>query len=433
MRMGTLEESRFRRLAREGIWVAGGQAASVIGALVLVRLLTEHLDPHRYGELALGLTVASIANQVVMGGITAGMGRYYSIAVERLDIPGYLLACRKLMEYATYIVVCLGGALVALLWISGLERWIGLAAGLLFFSLFAGYGSAISGIQNAARQRAMVAIHAGLDAWLKILLILALLSSIGGSSAVVALGYALSALLVAGSQLHFLRRDLASAATGKSADSKWTSEIWRFALPFSLFGGFTWLQQSSDRWALQAFGTTHDVGYYAVLFQLGYTPIALLAGMAATLLGPILYQRSGDATDTLRNATVHRLSARITLSCLALTLAATLAAQALHEPIFRLLVAEDYRPVSHLLPWFVLAGGLFATGQMLALKMMTDLRPAALTRVKIVTALLGVAFNIAGAAWAGLPGVIAALLAFSLVYLAWMSWLVFLAPSRSST
>ncbi len=81
--------TRIKRLAKEGSWIVIGQIAVVAGALVLVRVLTEYLAPAQYGQLALGLTVAGLVNQVVMGGITAGIGRFYAIAAEKQDLVGY--------------------------------------------------------------------------------------------------------------------------------------------------------------------------------------------------------------------------------------------------------------------------------------------------------------------------------------------------------
>ena len=75
-----------------------------------------------------------------------------------------------------------------------------------------------------------------------------------------------------------------------------------------------------------------------------------------------------------------------------------------------------------------LDGWLFASGQILALKLMSEMKSARMTSAKIVTALLGVAFNVYGASVAGLAGVVAALIAFSVVYLAWMIWLAQEAP-----
>ena len=95
----------------------------------------------------------------------------------------------------------------------------------------------------------------------------------------------------------------------------------------------------------------------------------------------------------------------------------------LHEWIFHLLVAAKYHAVSYLLPWMVLAGGIFAAGQMLSIKLMSELKSAALIVVKIVTAILGVGLNIYGASQFGLQGVVAALVAFSGIYFFWMAWL----------
>jgi O-antigen/teichoic acid export membrane protein len=146
----------------------------------------------------------------------------------------------------------------------------------------------------------------------------------------------------------------------------------------------------------------------------------MATGMAVSFIGPILYQKSGDATSDSRNATVHELAWRITSSCLAMTLLGFSLAMALHEWIFRFVVAAEFRAVSYLLPWVVLAGGLFAAAQMLALKLMSEMRSAAMLRVKIVTAVLGIAFNIYGASVAGTKGITFSAVAFSTVYFLWM-------------
>jgi O-antigen/teichoic acid export membrane protein len=430
--MSTFDSSRFRRLAKEGVWVLSGQVASVVGALVLVRVLTEYLEPAQYGQLALGLTVAGLVNQVVMGGVTAGIGRFYSIAAEKGDLSGYLHASRRLMDYATSAVVAIALLLMAgLLWL-GYSQWMALATAALALSVLSGYNSSLSGIQNAARQRAVVAFHGGLDAWLKILLAVGVMLWLGSSSTAVVLGYALSSLLVTCSQLLFLRRLIHPQGKKPHEFTNWGQQIWAYSWPFSVWGVFTWAQQASDRWALQAFASTQDVGLYAVVFQLGYAPIGLATGMAMTFLGPILYQHSGSATDLSRNRSVHRIAWRITFAGLLMTALAFVLTLLLHEWIFQLLVAARYHSVSYLLPWMVLAGGIFAAGQMLALKLMSEMKSAVMTTAKIVTALLGVFLNVYGATKFGLQGVVAAVVAFSGIYFLWMAWLAQLPPALVS-
>jgi O-antigen/teichoic acid export membrane protein len=201
--------------------------------------------------------------------------------------------------------------------------------------------------------------------------------------------------------------------------------MWAYSWPFSTFGFFTWMQQVSDRWALEGFASSADVGQYAILFQLGYSPIIMVTGMATTFLGPILFQRSGDATNIVRNTGVHHLTWKLTYLTLFFTGVAAFFTFLAHEWLFSILVAREYRSLSLLLPWIVLAGGLFAAGQTLSLKLMSEMRTGSIAIAKIVTALLGVGLNILGAMLAGLNGVIFALVAFSVSYLLWMSVLTY--------
>lgn len=420
--------ARVRRLANEGSWIVIGQIASVAGALVVVRVLTEHLDPAQYGQLALGLTAAGLVNQVVMGGVISGIGRYYPIAAQEQDLPEYLHASRRLMTYATGAVLIIGLALLGGLLLLGYSKWMGLAAAALVFSVVSSYNSTLSGIQNAARQRVIVAFHGGLDAWLKIVLALWVLLWLGNSSTAVLIGYVLSSLLVTGSQIVFLSRLIRRQTASSGGGTPWMRQMWAYSWPFSAWGIFTWSQQSSDRWALEAFTTTQEVGQYSALFQLGYAPISVVTGLAMSFLGPILYQRSGDAKDHTRNADVHQLVWRITSFSILITVIGFVFALLLHAWIFRLLVASKYRSVSYFLPWVLLAGGLFAAGQMLGIKLSSELRSAAMLRVKIVTAILGVLLNVYGASVAGLQGIVGALMAFSAIYFVWMVSLALSTP-----
>ncbi len=256
---------------------------------------------------------------------------------------------------------------------------------------------------------------------------------LGSYSTAVVMGYCLSSLLVTGSQLYFLRRRFRPQGEKTKASAVWGRQILAFSWPFTTWGLFTWAQQVSDRWALQTFASTKDVGLYAVVFQLGYAPIGLATGLAMTFLAPILYQRSGSATDQTRNTFVHSITWRITFADLLITVMAFVFTFLLHGWIFHVLVAAKYHSVSYLLPWMILAGGLFAAGQMLSLKLMSEMKPSSLIAAKIMTAILGVGSNIYGASRFGIQGVVAALVGFSGIYFVWMAWVAqhsTRAPSR---
>jgi O-antigen/teichoic acid export membrane protein len=414
---------RFRRLSKEGFWVVLGQAMAVLGALVGVRLLTELLSPAAYGELALGMTVATLVNQTVLGPLGNGVTRFYAPAQERGDLGGYLNAVRQLVLSATGIIVLMILLTVASLLIAERTEWIAIAIAALIFAIFSGYNVILSSIQNAARQRSIVALHQGMESWARFLVAAGLLVLLGATSTVAMVGYVMAVILVLGSQYLFFRKIVPKNLTNADKEN-WQEHIWKYSWPFASWGVFTWAQLSSDRWALEIFATTQDVGKYTVLFQLGYYPMSMATGMAVQLLTPILYERAGDATDSRRNANVTKLSWRLTGLALGVTGVAFLVAFLFHTQIFRVLVAKEYVSVSHLLPWMLLAGGVFAAGQTIALNLMSQMKTHTMMAAKIVTASLGVTLNFAGAYWYGIAGIVIAGVLFSVVYFIWMVVLV---------
>lgn len=415
--------SRFKRLAKEGGWIVIGQIAVVSASLVLVRVLTEHLDPTQYGQLALALTLGALIGQVAFSGAMPGIMRYYAIAAEKGEASEYLQAARRMMGYGTLVALGLSVLLLPGLFLLGKGDMLVLAGMTIVFTILGNFNTTQSMIQNAARQRKIVAFHGSLDAWLRVLFAAGFLVWLGNSAKVVIVAYILSLLLVLISQAIFIRRLIPQQASRAAEPTTWETQIWQYSKPFVYFNVFTWIQASSDRWALDTFTSTHDVGLYAVLMQLGYTPIGIVAGLMTTLIGPILFQRSGNTADAYRNANVHKRAWQITVIALLSTLLACLFAYLFHGWIFRILVATQYHSVSYLLPWMILAGGLFATGQMLSLKLMSDLNTQALIWPKIVTSLLGALFSFAGAYFAGLIGIVYAAVAFSVLQFLWLGWL----------
>ena len=388
----------------------------MLGSLALIRVLTEHLNTEQYGQLALGLTVAEFINQIVIGGLAVGIGRFYSVAADRGDVVNYLHASRSLMLKATMVVGLVGGSLIISLFLIGCGKWIGLATAALILSVFSGYNTALNYIQSAARQRAVVACHTGLGSWLKVGLVISATICLGNSSTAVVVGFAFAAFLTTISQLLYLRQSIRATSVIIADCYDWNKHIWKFSLPICTFGIFTWMHQASDRWALQLYATKEEVGQYAVIYQLGYLPIMLCITLLINFLAPIIYLRSGDATSHARNTSAHRLAWRATMLSLMITFICVLLALLLHQAVCNLFAGPAYSDVSYLMPWLALAAGFFAAGQILAIKLMSEMKSSKLTLIKITTALFGVLCNAIGAACMGIQGVVLALVLFSIIY-----------------
>jgi O-antigen/teichoic acid export membrane protein len=366
------------------------------------------------------MTVASLVNQVVMGPLGNGATRFYAPAAEAGDLTGYLADVRRMVISATGWIIPGGLLLIVVLLATRHAEWIGLAASALFFALLSGQNSILNGIQNAARQRSVVALHQGMESWARFLTAAGLMILLGATSVVAMVGYSVATILVLVSQYAFFRKIFPGNAGGTGSGSCWSEQIWKYSWPFASWGIFTWAQQASDRWALGFFVSAQEVGLYAVLFQLGYYPMSMTAAMFMQFLAPVFYQRAGDASDSRRRDDVTNLSWRLTGLTLGVMCATCLVAFLLHTQIFRIFVAEEYASVSHLLPWMLLASGFFAAGQTISLNLMSQMKTQTMVVGKTVTALLGVLLNFAGAYLYGTAGVVIAGVLFSVLYFFWM-------------
>ena len=76
--------------------------------------------------------------------------------------------------------------------------------------------------------------------------------------------------------------------------------------------------------------------------------------------------------------------------------------------------------MSYLLPWMLLASGLFAAGQTIALRLMSLLQTKMLIVPKILTAVFGIGLSSGGAYHSGIKGVVVAQVLFSATYFGWM-------------
>jgi O-antigen/teichoic acid export membrane protein len=416
--------SRFRRLSREFLWIGLGQTAAVLGAVLGIRVLTSVLSQEAYGQLALGMTAATFINLTVFGPLANGATRFFAAAREADRLHSYLSAVKNLVLHATGIVLLMAMALWIALVLTGQSEWVGLALAAVFFGLLSGYNSALNGMQNAARQRPIVALHQGLASWGRFLLALSMVLWFGPSSTVAMLGYGLAILLVVASQGWFFRRTVSGQTDGADSDPydprQWRADLLRYAWPFAVWGVPAWAHFVSDRWALQVFCSTQDVALYAALFQLGYYPVTVATALITQLLAPVYFERAGDGRDEHRIRGVYSLNWHLTLVIIALTLLMAVVAACFHGVIFAALVPADYRSVSWLLPGLVLSGGLFAAGQVVSLSLHVGVQTYRLVAPQVAVAISGAAINLIAAMLFGVRGVVGAGILISTAYVIWV-------------
>ena len=127
LHLNEMSIGRLLRLGRESFWIALGQTAAVIGSVVGIRVLTQVLPPTVYGELALGMTLATLALYIVFNPLSNACLRFYAPAHEALELKEYFLAIRKILSQSTVVLICLGFLLCLGLYLIGYIQWMWLA------------------------------------------------------------------------------------------------------------------------------------------------------------------------------------------------------------------------------------------------------------------------------------------------------------------
>lgn len=421
----------------ELFWVAFGYGLAGLGGIVGVRILTSLLPPAEYGRLALAMTAATLAQQVSFGPLSNTATRFFSPSEEKRELTAYLRTTKRILHKTTTLfLLCLGAAAIGL-WLANLKAWCVLVLAASGFALFFGWTSILNGMQNAARQRAIVALHGGIGQWLRFGLAALAVLALGRSAAWAITGYVASSLLILVSQVIFFRREIVPRTRLDNSPEKaplgLEREMTKYGRPFALWGIAMWAQQSADRWALESFKSAAEVGQYQALNQLAFQPIFLWASFAVQLISPIVFSWAGDGTKAQRLNRAHRLNLTFVLCTLALAGVAAAIAARYHEFIFRHLVAAPYRGISGMMAIMVLSGGFCAAGQVISIALMTGKKTSRLLAPRIGTGVVGVLLMFVGAKYFGVPGVVWAGLASYLAYFVWVSIVVWMEARTPST
>lgn len=412
----------FSGAKNELFWIISGKFAAVVASLVFVKVMTEYMSVTAFGTLSLLLAIVGSSIQFLFGGISQGITRFYIIAIDGDWFSDFIYTSIKLLFFA----ILMSGFFVFVLfqWFLSYDQLYNFEVVLftIIFLLASGITTAFSGLQNAARQRKIVALHTAIGQWLKILIFLIFAYHVTVGVEIALASIAIAAALILCSQFYFANNLISSVMAYANSSptllkSKFRYEIFEFSWPISVWGIFTGIHLMSDRYLLNYFHGAEQVAYYSVLFQVGYTPILTLLALVTNYFAPVLYEKTGSGEDLSRVTAVRREINTIKKYVIALTFLCFIIASFTHEIVFNILVSDEYLKISYLLPFILLAGGMFSLGQVFALQMMIDKRNRQLLGIKVFSACVGIVGNVVLSMAFSIVGTVASLSLFAAVFL----------------
>lgn len=338
--------ARERTLINDGMWVATLQGFAALGQLAGIRMLTEVLPPAVFGEFSLWFGMVALVATGLANPTMQAMLRYYPEYALRAQGALVKSAMRKqLARLAAWVLpVFMAGAIATLYLGLADMALLGLLAALVAVEIVRMQNMALL---NAVRAHRAYGIWAVLDSWGRPLLASLMIVQMGASPTLVLAGYLLSSLLSWAVMRQFVPRD--KNPPKSDSDQVLASRLWKYTLPLLPLGILGWASGMADRYMIGALLSPADVGLYVAIYGLASRPMVMLGSIVETTIRPA-YQHALITRDTPRAQAYLRKWALLIVagSCVAITVS-----WVGHSWIAALLLGENYRTASYLLPWIV--------------------------------------------------------------------------------
>ncbi len=406
--------------------VAFGQLLAVIGGLFGVKFLTTLLSPIEYGKLGLVMTIVGLIQVVSYSPMASTFLRFFASERDREKLYDLWKLINKYQNKLLFSIGFTGfiSSVIVFLFLS--KEWSYYVAFATLFMLFTGQSVILDALQNANRNRAIAAWHRVINIWLKFLLaglFIFIMSSKSSQAALV--GYVLAAAIVYYSQRYFFRRDILPIMLSNKTNivdckNDLAIRINSYMFPIMFWGIFNWLRTASDRWVINTVLDLKYVGFYEVLYQIGFYPMTLLVIVLSQFFTPIIFENAGDATDPLKIKKADHLNNKVLLFVFFLTIIGFSFTYIFKDQLFKYLVATEYSSANYLLPFMVLSGGLFISVRIVSQMVNACFRTQELLAPKIVSGILGLVLSIILVKQFNLIGIIFAGIATSTFQLLWV-------------
>lgn len=337
----------MKRQLREVAWVVGGQAATAIGTIVGVRILTQFLAPADYGTVSLALGLSTLVTSLVAAPLTQAAIHFYPQVVLQGSVRELLssvLRCYRVMApWVAAAALIAGVAYVASG--QGTPVLVLLVAALLASDC---WRSANLSLLNAERRQGRYALWQAGDAWSRPLAAVAAVLVFGRSAVtVLAAHVVVSAALLAAFSYRLWPQGTSAPSEASARSRSWDSRMWQYALPLIPLGVISWASTLGDRYVIGAALSVADTGVYAAVYGLASIPFMIVNGTAEQALRPV-YQMAVSRRDgpRARQILLMWLGCVVGVCCVGVLVFAFG-----HQLLASLVVAKPYRYASGLMPW----------------------------------------------------------------------------------
>ena len=368
-----------------GKYIPAQIVPGIVGFITLP-ILTRLFPPLDYGYYSLVIAAVSVPT-VIVGWLSMAVIRFYSVYDREGRLPALYGSMVRLLLITVAAIVAACSIILLLLQDTIDSRLYGYFwIGLLLLSLSGAYQLCL----HFLRARRWVGWYSVLVSWQSVMTLLVGLSLIYiGKMDISSFFWGAAAAICVALPLAYMKSSDGVKVSGYLTRSQ-TREMTRYAFPLVVGNLAGWVLGLSDRYVIEAFHSSSEVGLYSLGYNVASQSMMLIVTLFMAATGPLgikLYESEGRES-------AARFVAQSTRLYLLLGLPASVCLGVLARPIIAIISPDQYDQAYTVLPW--VAAGVFLLGmqQRFQAGLLYTKRTYYITAATVTAGLVNVGLNV---------------------------------------
>lgn len=332
---------------KEFYWTLLFQLTTLVGGILLMKLLAVSLSKTEYGFYALITSFVSLILMLPFTALSQGVSRYVSIYQNKSIYKIFISSSFTLFLFLIGIYIVLG-ILFGSFFLQDID-WEDKFFIIVILIVSEIIKSLFRTINNANRERKNIAFSVFSEFFFKISIIYIVHTMYSVSIIDVLLALIVSNIVSVIIMFMKIRKDLSFSSVRNKYFKVHVLRLWLFSYPLLIWAIFGWLRDMSNRWYLDYFLDKEQVALFAMMGSLALVVPVALQGIIGSFFIPIIYQKENSQKGFARKFLIILLPSLVILLFISFVIV-----YFFKDLIVVLLTDEKYLSISWMLPWMFL-------------------------------------------------------------------------------
>ena len=342
---------------KELFWTFLYQFITLVGGLVLIKLLATALSKETYGYYALIMSITALIVMLPFSALMEGVSRYTSIYQLKFKYKNFLSVVILLHLFMILIYVVLSVFFKNIFTLS--TDWNSIFNWVVLFSISEIIKILFRAVNSANRERKSLAISTFVEFGLKVGLVYFLYHDYDINTKTLLLIFILANFFSILVMIYKNKNHISFKSLNIKESKIFIWRIWIFATPLVIWAIFGWLRDMSNRWYLDYFLDKEQVALFAMMSSIAMIAPTALQGLIGGFFVPILYQKENHTKGYVR-----KFSQKLLPLILVIFILSFIITYVFKNEIILIIADEKYLEISWMLPWMFLTFCIYALSMM---------------------------------------------------------------------